>query len=76
MCLGLPMSVISCDGLSATVEGWGERRVVNALLVGPIAPGTPVLVHLNNIVRILEPDEAGSLEAAIRTVVDADRGIP
>ena len=69
MCLGLPMTVIACDGITATVEGWGEERVVGTLLVGDVEPGMVVLVHLRDAVRVLDADEAESLTEAVRAIV-------
>jgi hydrogenase expression/formation protein HypC len=70
MCLGLPMTVLASDGLTATVEGWGERRVVGVLLIGDVSPGTHVLVHLNDAVRVLDADEARDLEASVAALLE------
>lgn len=72
MCLGLPMTVTASDGITATVVGWGQRRVVGALLVGELAPGTAVLVHLNDAVRVLEPDEVEPITEAVRALLAAE----
>ena len=69
MCLGLPMTVIACDDATAVVEGWGETRVVGTLLVGDVAPGMVVLVHLRDAVRVLDAEEASSLSDAVRSIV-------
>jgi len=69
MCLGLPMTVVSVDGITAVVEGWGEQRVVGTLLVDEVAPGTVVLVHMRDAIRVLDAEEAAELTEAVRTVV-------
>jgi hydrogenase expression/formation protein HypC len=63
------MTVVAFEGIAATVEGWGERRVVGTLLVGDVEPGMVVLVHLNDAVRILDAEEAESLTEAVRSIV-------
>ena len=69
MCLGLPMTVVSVDGITAVVEGWGEQRVVGTLLVDEVTPGTVVLVHMRDAIRVLDAEEAAELTEAVRTVV-------
>jgi hydrogenase expression/formation protein HypC len=69
MCLGLPMTVLSVDGITAVVEGWGEQRVVGTLLVGDVTPGVVVLVHLRDAVRVLDAEEAGALTEAVHAIV-------
>ena len=65
MCLGLPMRVVSTDGFSAVVEGRGERRTVSLILVGEQPPGTPLLVHVDNAVRVLDEAELPLLNQAL-----------
>jgi hydrogenase maturation factor len=62
------MTVVSSDGITATVEGWGEQRVVGALLVGELAPGSVVLVHLRDAVRLLEAEEAAAMTEVLRAL--------
>lgn len=71
MCIGLPMTVTTGDEVVATVEGMGETRVVSALLVGALSPGTAVLVHHNAIVRVLDPDEVEPIRMALRALTVA-----
>ncbi len=65
MCLGLPMRVTHATEWQATVEGCGEVRTVTLLWTGPLAIGTPVLVHQDRAVRVLDEAEVGPLIAAI-----------
>ena len=69
MCLGLPMTVVAVDGDAAVVEGWGQRRVVGTLLAGEVAIGATVLVHLDDAVRVLEPEEVEPLVEALRAML-------
>lgn len=74
MCLGIPMQVLETDGILARCGGRGEERTVNLLLVGEVAVGGWVLVHLANAVRELEEDEVGPLNDALDAILLAARG--
>ena len=76
MCLGLPMTVVSCDGIVARVRGWGEERVVGTLLVGDVEPGMTVLVHMRDAVRVLDEDEAAAITEAVQSIVGERRDTP
>ena len=69
MCLGLPMTVVAVDGDTAVVEGFGRRRVVGTLLAGDVPVGATVLVHLDDAVRVLEPEEIEPLVEALRAML-------
>jgi hydrogenase assembly chaperone HypC/HupF len=64
------MKVVACDGLTATVEGFGERRVVRALLVGDVAPGVHVFVHRGDAIRVLDDEEAEAMADAVRALAE------
>ena len=77
MCVGLPMTVVSSDDASAVVEGWGQRRVVGTLLVGDVAKGMVVLVHLSDAVRVLDAEEAEALRSSIEALgLASEHGAP
>lgn len=65
MCLGFPMTIISSDGALALCERKDIRETVSTLLVGEQAPGTHVLVHLGTAMRVLDADEARSIDNAL-----------
>jgi len=65
MCIGLPMRVIEAGDDFVLVEGRGERRRVSLLLLGPLAVGTPLLVHVDTAVRTLDEAEVPLLERAL-----------
>ncbi|GLR90070.1 hypothetical protein GCM10007857_67840 [Bradyrhizobium iriomotense] len=68
MCLGLPMTIIETDGISALCEFRGKRRLVWVfLLSGPIA-GAKVLVHVDTAVRLLDDEEAQLIGDAIEGI--------
>lgn len=65
MCVGLPMQVLSVDGVAARADDRGEERLVDLSLTGPVAPGTWVLTHLDAAREVIEEDEARLILAAL-----------
>lgn len=76
MCIGLPMRVVETDGITATVEGRGERRQVSVLVVGEVPVGTAVMVHLDNAMRVLAEEDVPLIERALEAAEAAARGAP
>jgi hydrogenase expression/formation protein HypC len=76
MCIGLPMIVVAAGPYAATCERRGERREVSLLLTGPVPPGSHVLVHLANAVRVLEAEEARLIDDALDGAEAAAAGQP
>jgi hydrogenase expression/formation protein HypC len=74
MCLGLPMTVIEDDDLSALCGRSGQTRRVSMMLVGAQPPGTRVLVHIDSAVRVLDPVEADAIDRAIDGLAAALEG--
>jgi len=74
MCLGVPMTVVSCDGPTALCERRGEQRRVSVLLIGEVAVGAQVLVFIDNAVRLLDPVEARLIEDALDGLAAALEG--
>lgn len=68
MCLGLPMTIVETDGVSALCEFRGERRRVSMLLLSNPPVGTKVLVHIDTAIRLLD-------EAEARLIADAIEGL-
>lgn len=80
MCVGQPMRLITCDGLSATAVGVNDpdQQVVRLTLAltGPLTPGTHVLVHLGSAFRVLDATEAQHIADALDAVAAAQAGQP
>jgi hydrogenase assembly chaperone HypC/HupF len=66
MCLTLPARVISVDGAWAEVEIGGLRRTASTLPVPEVRPGDWGLLAAGSLVRILEPDIARQIAAAVQ----------
>ena len=60
MCLGIPMQVISVDGLAARCSAKGVERDVSLLLLQdqPVSAGECVLVHLGYAIQKVTAEEA------------------
>jgi hydrogenase expression/formation protein HypC len=65
VCLGIPMTVLEAGDYSALCERKGDVRRISLALVGPQSPGSRVLVHVDNAVRVLDHAEADAIDRAI-----------
>ncbi|KRQ98159.1 MULTISPECIES: HypC/HybG/HupF family hydrogenase formation chaperone [Bradyrhizobium] len=65
MCLGLPMTIIETDGMSALCEYANEQRRVSVMLLSEPPVGAKVLVHIDTAVRLLDDDEARLIADAL-----------
>lgn len=74
MCVGLPMSIVEGDEMSALCQRGDERRRVSMLLIGPQPVGTQVLVHIDTAVRVLDAEEAILIDRALDGLAAAMRG--
>lgn len=66
------MLVVEIDGAIATVETGGLRRSASILATPEVRPGDWALMSSGTLVRVLEPDLAAELEAALRTATGVD----
>jgi len=58
MCLGIPGKVIGIDGMEATVDFFGVRRLVRLDVVDePVVPGDYVLNHVGFAIRRIPESE-------------------
>ena len=74
MCLGVPMTIIETDDVSALCERRGERRLVSVLLLDRPPVGAQVLVFIDNAVRLLDAVEARQIDDAIDGLAAACNG--
>lgn len=65
MCIGIPMQILSADGIVGRARDGAEEAVIDLSLTGPLAPGTWVLTFLGAAREVLEEDEARKIAAAI-----------
>lgn len=64
MCLGLPMTIVETDGMSALCDFRGEQRRVSVLLLSSPPVGARVLVYIDTAVRLLDEEEADRIADA------------
>jgi len=74
MCLGVPMTVIEGDDVTALCARGDERRRVSVLLLGKQEVGAKVLVHIDSAVRVLDDEEAALIDKALVGLEAAMRG--
>jgi hydrogenase expression/formation protein HypC len=71
MCLGIPMTVLTGSESCALCGRGEEFRQVSLMLIGPQAPGTQVLVHIDTAVRVLDAEEAEQIDRALEGLAAA-----
>ncbi len=74
MCLGVPMTIVETNDVSALCERRGERRLVSVLLLDRPPVGAQVLVFIDNAVRRLDAEEAQQIDNAIDGLAAACNG--
>ncbi|WP_407114905.1 HypC/HybG/HupF family hydrogenase formation chaperone [Bradyrhizobium sp. LMG 9283] len=65
MCLGLPMTIVETDGITALCEYGNEQRSVSVMLLSDASVGAKVLVHIDTAVRLLDENEARLISEAL-----------
>ncbi|MEQ8902435.1 MAG: HypC/HybG/HupF family hydrogenase formation chaperone [Roseovarius sp.] len=68
MCVGIPMRVISVDGIAARATDGEDEALIDLTLTGAVAPGTWVLTHLGAAREVLDEAEAHKIAAAVRAL--------
>ena len=65
MCVGIPMRILSVDGIAAMADDGQTEQLIDISLTGPLEPGTWVLTFLGAAREVLDPDEAQKIKAAL-----------
>ncbi|MBU6444788.1 MAG: HypC/HybG/HupF family hydrogenase formation chaperone [Alphaproteobacteria bacterium] len=62
MCLGVPMRILTRDGLLARCEAKGIERTVSLFLLQheDVAPGDHVMVHVGYAIQKISEEDAGT----------------
>ncbi|WP_142848342.1 HypC/HybG/HupF family hydrogenase formation chaperone [Telmatospirillum sp. J64-1] len=75
MCIGIPMRILSAEGLLALCEGRnGARQQVDLSLTGPQAAGTWLLVHLDTARSVMTAEEARRVADALEAIEAVQQG--
>jgi hydrogenase expression/formation protein HypC len=65
MCIGVPMRIVSSARETALCEGRGQRQELDLMLLGEVPAGTWVLAFRGAALRMLTPEEACEVNAAL-----------
>lgn len=61
MCLGVPGKIVDVNGMTATVDFWGVRKVVRLEVVDePVQPGDYILNHVGYAIRRIPAEDIGA----------------
>ena len=74
MCIGIPMQVLRCDGLSAICDDRGTERHIDLSLVGSQPPGTWVMTFLGAAREVIDGNEACRVLDAITAIETVMQG--
>jgi hydrogenase expression/formation protein HypC len=75
MCLGIPGRVVAVDGLIATVDFWGVKKLVRLEVIDePVVPGDYVLNHVGYAIRRIPPEDIGETLAMYDELLGDVRG--
>lgn len=66
MCVGVPMQILSVDGIAAEAVGDEGRALIDLSLVGEVPVGAWVLTHLGCAREVISADEAAKIAAALQ----------
>jgi hydrogenase expression/formation protein HypC len=66
MCVGIPLRLISVDGIAGQASDGERSELVDLSLVPEARPGDWVLSFLGTAHAILSPDEAQKIRSALR----------
>jgi len=65
MCVGIPMQVLSSDGLTALCVGRDGERRLDLSLVGELSEGTWVLAFIDAAREVIDAESAAQINAAL-----------
>jgi hydrogenase expression/formation protein HypC len=65
MCIGVPMRIVSATAHAALGEGRGQRQELDLMLLGEVPAGAWVLAFRGAALRVLTPEEAREIDAAL-----------
>ncbi|MBO9467330.1 HypC/HybG/HupF family hydrogenase formation chaperone [Tropicibacter sp. R15_0] len=65
MCVGIPMQILSVDGIAARASDGREEATIDLSLTGPVPVGDWVLTFLGTAREVISEDEARKILAAL-----------
>jgi hydrogenase expression/formation protein HypC len=74
VCIGIPMQVVGTGSDASLCEGRGQQARLDMMMVGTLPPGTWVLAFQGAALRVLDPDEAARMTAALDALAAVQAG--
>lgn len=65
MCVGIPMQIVSVEGIAARARDGEDEALIDLSLTGPLAPGTWVLTFLGAAREVICAEEAEQIRKAL-----------
>jgi hydrogenase expression/formation protein HypC len=65
MCVGVPMQILSVDGIAAMARDGVEEVMIDLSLTGAVEPGQWVLTFLGAAREVISADEAAKISDAL-----------
>lgn len=74
MCMGIPMRLVSVDGIAGQASCDGQTRLIDLSLVTEARPGDWVLTHLGTAREVIDARRAAQIAAALEGLAALMRG--
>ncbi len=74
MCVAIPWTVVSQEGILADVERGTQKRRVDVSLIGTVNPGDIVLVFRDQALRTADVEEARQINLAVESLAKVLEG--
>lgn len=74
MCIGIPMRILSIEGIAALAQDGTEEVLIDLSLVGAAGPGDWVLTFLGAAREVIDAAEAARIRAALEGLRAVMRG--
>ena len=74
MCVGIPMKILSVDGIAAIATDGTREELIDLSLTGPVEPGTWVLTFLGAAREVVTAEDASLIAAALDSLRDIMNG--
>ncbi|MEQ9257666.1 MAG: HypC/HybG/HupF family hydrogenase formation chaperone [Roseovarius sp.] len=68
MCLGIPMQILSVDGIAGRASDGRAETLIDLSLTGPLEPGTWVLTFLGAAREVIGAEEAAKIADALEAL--------
>lgn len=65
MCVGIPLQIVSCNGMTGVATDGTRTERLDLALTGPLAPGTWVLSFLGAAREVLTEEDARLISEAL-----------